>query len=85
MLKILAAASLLLIGCGGTTTDSTELQSVLEDTADREGVPAGECRDECVAAALVVFDACTEKSDSEERCEKIARAIQWLCSKHCYD
>jgi len=48
-------------------------------------VPAGECRDECVAAALVVFDACTEKSDSEERCEKIARAIQWLCSKHCYD
>jgi len=41
------------------------------------------CKDRCGAIATHVYDACISKIDSEERCEKIARVIQWLCNKHC--
>jgi hypothetical protein len=41
------------------------------------------CEDRCGAIAAHAYDACISKIDSEERCEKIARAIQWLCNKHC--
>ena len=80
-LKVLMAAMLLLQGCSSGTTDSTELASILDEAADREGEPPGECRDACVVAALAVFDACTDDGGDREAC--FGRAIHsfFECNK----
>ena len=69
VLTVFAASILLLQSCANdTTTSSTELANVLDAAADREGVPSGDCRDKCVAAALAVFDACTDDGGGREAC-----------------
>ena len=82
-LTILAAAVLLLQGCGSTTGDDTELESLLDSAADQAGVPPGTCREECVARALAVFDDCLTQSDDREMC--FGRAIQGFfeCATEC--
>ena len=84
ILTIFAASVLLLQSCGSdTTTSSAELANVLDAAADREGVPSGDCRDKCVAAALAVFDACTDEGGDREAC--FGRAIHsfFECAKQC--
>ncbi|MGB5368064.1 MAG: hypothetical protein WBN14_17520, partial [Polyangiales bacterium] len=66
---IFALAALVVVGCSSSDgPNGSELASVLDEAADREGVPPGECRDACLAAALVVFDECTAESDDREAC-----------------
>ena len=86
ILTVFAASILLLQSCGSDTTgDRTELATVLDEAADREGVPSGECRDDCVRAALAVFDACTEDDAGIGREECFARAIHsfFECATKC--
>jgi len=86
ILTILTASVLLLQGCGSdTTTNSTELANVLDAAADREGVPSGECRDKCVAAALAMFDACTDDGGNREACFGHALLSFFDCAKQCGD
>ena len=85
ILTVFAASILLLQSCGSdTSSDRAELATVLDEAADREGVPSGECRDDCVRAALAVFDACTE-DDAGIREECFGRAIHsfFECAKEC--
>jgi hypothetical protein len=84
ILTVFAASILLLQSCGSDTTgDRAELATVLDEAADREGVPPSECRDECVRAALAVFDACTDDGGDREAC--FGRAIHsfFECVKEC--
>ena len=86
ILTIFAASVLLLQSCGSdTTTNSTELANVLDAAADREGVPSGECRDKCVAAALAMFDACTDDGGNREACFGHALLSFFDCAKQCGD
>lgn len=65
---ILAAAALLVVGCGSSSSpNSTELAAVLDEAADREGIAPGECRDACLTAALELFDECTAENDNKGR------------------
>ena len=84
ILTVFAASILLLQSCGSdTSSERLELATVLDEAADREGVPSGECRDECVRAALAVFDACTDDGGDREAC--FGRAIHsfFECVKEC--
>jgi hypothetical protein len=83
-LKVLAVAALLLQSCGSNNTgEDTELAAVLDSAADRAGMPAGACRDDCVADARAVLDECLAETDDREEC--LGRAIQSLfaCVKEC--
>ena len=83
LFKILMAAMLLVQGCSSNTSGDGELAAVLDEAADREGVPTGECRDACVVEALAVFDACTDEGGDREAC--FGRAIHsfFECVREC--
>ena len=84
ILTIFAASIFVLQSCGtDSSTEKTELSTILDEAADREGIPSGECRDACVVAALAVFDACTEDGGDREAC--FGRAIHsfFECVREC--
>ncbi len=84
ILTVFAASILLLQSCGSdTASDKAELTTVLDAAADREGVPSGECRDDCVRAALAVFDGCMADGGDREAC--FGRAIHTFfeCVTQC--
>ena len=78
-----SAAALLIVGCSSSSTDSSELATVLDAAADREGIPKNECREACVAAALAVFDECTDGGDDREHCFGEAIHAFFNCAKEC--
>jgi hypothetical protein len=84
ILTVFAASILILQSCSSdTTSDKNELVSVLDEAANREGVPSGECRTKCVAAALAVFDECEVGIDGREVCFGQAIHAFFECAKEC--
>ena len=81
---VFALTALVVVGCSSSDNPTnTELAEVLDEAADREGVPPGECREACLKLALEVFDECTAESDDREGC--FAKAIRSFfdCAKEC--